>query len=119
MWVIATICDLPCIDAGTRHSQSKSNYDIMCHLSLLSKTAFTKKSVKEGIVEETVYYIFYRDKITTVSWGTLTVSYQKMRQSFSLKLPGEFHEKSSGKKIVIGTWRLEMNIKKEHHSILF
>ena len=30
--------------------------------------------------------------------GKLPMSYQKMRQSFYLKLPGKFHKKSCGKK---------------------
>ena len=68
---LATTCDHPRIDAGTQYTQSKVDYETMHSGSLLSKTDFTRKSVKDGIVEEAVDYILHKDNITTVSWGNI------------------------------------------------
>ncbi len=38
---------------------------------ILSKTDFTRKNVKDDVVEEAVSFLLNRDNITTVSWDNV------------------------------------------------
>ena len=66
---LAVYCKHPRIDAGSRYTQAKSDYDVMQNGSELCKAEFSRKSVKDCIVEDAVSFILDKDNIATVSWG--------------------------------------------------
>ena len=66
---LAVYCKHPRIDAGTSYTQAKFDYDVMQNGSELCKAEFSRKSVKDSIVEDAVSFILDKDNIATVSWG--------------------------------------------------